>query len=201
MPRADARASLPCLGLNAVGCAAFHVPHERLFVPFFEHFPRHHDLISAAVTSHTLVIKVGSELQSRVGKGVKGQHCVVEIDHGRVVFVDQIHGSVVESVAVSLVRQRHLRRIPVPFAVVFTAYMPLFVEVLWVKTVPPCSLSVGFCQATVVRLSLESARSVGSSGCFIPRPCMGCVHTEAQRHSQFAAGCGPTCYDVLLRSE
>ena len=140
---------------------------------------------------------MGGNLEPRVAERPKRQIGVVEVNDVRIVVVDELHCAVVEFVAVSLVRSYDLVLLPIPGPVVLAQRMPLFVKLLGVKTFPPRTSSVFFCEHSVVRHSLEGALAVGASRWLIPAPRVCGVYTHTELQPGLSARALPSCYNIL----
>src|ERR1039458_2183147 len=79
--------------------------------------------------------------------------------------------------------------------------MPLLVEILWIKSVPPFAFAISLGQFAVVGHARERAGFVRTLGDFIPAPRVSRVQADTKRQALIFRRLGPAGNEILLRAD
>ena len=156
----------------------------------------HHTLRSTSRPLHTAIIIIGSNIQPGIASRPQRQCGVIEIHDIRLVFIYQIHCTIVK---ILTILHTWIPRIPIPRHP-WIRLMILYIQFLWVKTFPPCANPIGNGEVTIVRHPSHLTFRIGTTRCPIPYPSMRRMYTHPKRKSFGTGGFLPHINDIFLRT-
>ena len=106
---------------------------------------------------------MGKNLEAAVTHRPQRHIGVVKVNDLRIVLIDKVDGTVVDTVAISLVGRSDVVGLPVPLSVVAAERMTLFVKILNVIAFPPRAFAIGLGLPAIVAHAFQWAFLVAAA--------------------------------------